>query len=206
MSLLALQPQRIPLFPLSTPLLPDSVMALQIFEVRYLHLIKKCHAEQTPFGIVAIRQGSEVQKAGLNEETLYTVGCLARVYSIDTIHPALLRMVCLGGSRFNLANSRKEGLGLWYADATLLAEDPNVDIPSNLQSCADKLGALIAQSQRQGVIEQLPFKAPYRLDEAGWVANQWAMLLPLTTDDKIAIMSVIDPVQRLTQVSAWLDR
>jgi hypothetical protein len=206
MSLLALQPQRIPLFPLSTPLLPDSVMALQIFEVRYLHLIKKCHAEQTPFGIVAIRQGSEVQKAGLDEETLYTVGCLARVDSIDTIHPALLRIVCLGGSRFNLSNARKEGLGLWYADATLLAEDPNVDIPANLQSCADKLGALIAQSQRQGVIEQLPLKAPYRLDEAGWVANQWAMLLPLTTDDKIAIMSVIDPVQRLTQVSAWLDR
>lgn len=205
MSLLALQPQRIPLFPLSTPLLPDAVMALQIFEVRYLHLIKKCHAEQTPFGIVAIRQGSEVQKAGLDEETLYTVGCLARVDSIDIIHPALLRIVCLGGSRFNLSNARKEGLGLWYADATLLAEDPNVDIPANLQSCADKLGALIAQSQRQGVIEQLPLKAPYRLDEAGWVANQWAMLLPLTTDDKIAIMSVIDPVQRLAQVSAWLD-
>lgn len=201
-----MQTQRIPLFPLSTPLLPDAVMALQIFEVRYLHLIKKCYAEQTPFGIVAIRQGDEVQKAGLAEETLYTVGCLARVDSVDTIHPALLRIICLGGSRFELTNARKEGLGLWYADAALVNEDPRVDIPPNLQICADKLGALIAQSQRQGVIEQLPLKAPYRLDEAGWVANQWAMLLPLNTDDKVAIMSVIDPVERLTQVSAWLDR
>lgn len=201
-----MQPQRIPLFPLSTPLMPDSVMALQIFEVRYLHLIKKCYAEQTTFGIVAIRQGSEVQRAGLDEETLYKVGCLARVDSIDTIHPALLRIVCLGSSRFTLANARKEGLGLWYADATILAEDPNVDIPAKLQICADKLGALIAQSQRQGVIEQLPLKAPYRLDEAGWVANQWAMLLPLTTDDKVAIMSVNDPVERLRQISSWLNR
>jgi len=200
-----LQPQRIPLFPLSTLLLPDSIMALQIFEVRYLHLIKKCHAEQTPFGIVAIRQGSEVQKAGLDEETLYSLGCLAWVDSVDTIHPALLRIICRGSSRFSLSNARKEGLGLWFADATFLPEDPHVDIPANLQACADKLGALIAQSQRQGVIEQLPLKAPYRLDEAGWVANQWAMLLPLTTDDKVNIMSINDPVERLSQISTWLD-
>jgi Lon protease-like protein len=130
---------------------------------------------------------------------------LAWVDSIDTIHPALLRIICRGGVRFSLSNTRKEGLGLWFADATCLPEDPNVDIPTNLQPCADKLGALIAQSQRQGVIEQLPLKAPYRLDEAGWVANQWAMLLPLTTDDKVTIMSINDPVERLTQVSAWLD-
>ncbi len=87
----------------------------------------------------------------------------------------------------------------------ILPEDANVDIPANLQTCADKLGALIAQSQRQGVIEQLPLKAPYRLDEAGWVANQWAMLLPLTTEDKVNIMSINDPVERLSQISAWLE-
>lgn len=180
-------------------------MALQIFEVRYLHLIKKCHAEQTPFGIVAIRQGSEVQKAGLDEETLFSLGCLAWVEIIDIIHPALLRINCRGGRRFSLSNARKEGLGLWFADATFLPEDPHIDIPANLQNCADKLGALIAQSQRQGVIEQLPLKAPYRLDEAGWVANQWAMLLPLTTEDKVTIMAINDPVERLSQISTWLD-
>lgn len=200
-----MQPQRIPLFPLSTPLLPNAMMALQIFEVRYLHLIKKCYAEQTPFGIVAIKQGHEVQKAGGEDESLYKVGCLALVKTVDTIHPALLRIVCHGSQRFTLTQARKEGLGLWYADATVMDEDPNVAIPATLQTCADKLGALIAQSQRSGVVDQLPITTPYRLDEAGWVANQWAMLLPLTTEDKVSIMSINDPLERLSQIKHWLD-
>jgi uncharacterized protein len=87
----------------------------------------------------------------------------------------------------------------------VMDEDPNVAIPATLQTCADKLGALIAQSQRRGVVDQLPITTPYRLDEAGWVANQWAMLLPLTTEDKVSIMSINDPLERLSQIKHWLD-
>ena len=122
------------------------------------------------------------------------MGCLASVETVDTIHPALLRIVCHGSQRFTLTQARKEGLGLWYAHATVIDEDPNVAIP-----------ALIAQSQRRGVVDQLPITTPYRLDEAGWVANQWAMLLPLTTEDKVSIMSINDPVERLSQIKHWLD-
>jgi hypothetical protein len=181
------------------------MMALQIFEVRYLHLVKKCYADHTPFGIVAIKQGYEVQKAGGEDESLYKVGCLASVETVDTIHPALLRIVCHGSKRFTLTQARKEGLGLWYADAAVLDDDPVVEIPDTLQICADKLGALIAQSQRRGVVDQLPITTPYRLDEAGWVANQWTMLLPLNTEDKISIMSINDPLERLSQIKHWLN-
>lgn len=198
-----MQSQSLPLFPLSSPLFPDAVIALQIFEVRYLHLIKKCYAERTPFGIVAIKEGSEVQRAG-KEELLYTTGCLTLVDVVDTIHPAFLRIKCHGAQRFTLSNPRKENLGLWHADVVLCPEDSVVDIPPELQSCADKLGALIAQSQRQGVVDQLPIRSPYRLDEAGWVANQWAMLLPLNTFEKIALLQQSDPLERLKMISNWL--
>jgi len=36
----------IPLFPLSHGVFPDGMLQLQIFEVRYLDLIKRCHREQ----------------------------------------------------------------------------------------------------------------------------------------------------------------
>lgn len=180
-------------------------MALQIFEVRYLHLIKKCYANHTPFGIVAIKEGGEVEKAGVHE-SLHAVGCLAHIDIVDTIHPALLRIKCTGGKRFSLTQPRKESLGLWFADCTLWAEDEVIAIPLPLQKCADQLGALIAQSQRKGIIDQLPIKAPYRLDEAGWVANQWAMLLPISAEDKVALLSNHDPIERLRQIFDWLEQ
>ncbi|MDG1109787.1 MAG: peptidase S16, partial [Burkholderiaceae bacterium] len=36
----------IPLFPLSSVLFPEGTLHLQIFEVRYLDLIKRCHQQQ----------------------------------------------------------------------------------------------------------------------------------------------------------------
>ena len=54
----------IPLFPLSTGLFPEGMLQLQIFEVRYLDLIKRCHQQQQPFGVVSIKHGKEVQVPG----------------------------------------------------------------------------------------------------------------------------------------------
>ena len=42
----------LPLFPLGTVLFPDGMLPLQIFEVRYLDMIGKCHKTGAPFGVV----------------------------------------------------------------------------------------------------------------------------------------------------------
>jgi Lon protease-like protein len=57
-----LQLQSLPLFPLGTVLYPDSRLPLRIFEVRYLDMIGKCHKNGTPFGVVALTEGSEVRQ------------------------------------------------------------------------------------------------------------------------------------------------
>lgn len=41
----------IPLFPLNTVLFPDGYLPLQVFEVRYLDMVKKCIASGQPFAI-----------------------------------------------------------------------------------------------------------------------------------------------------------
>ena len=48
-----------PLFPLTTVLFPQGVLNLQIFEVRYLDLMKKCLRDNTPFGVVSLLDGNE---------------------------------------------------------------------------------------------------------------------------------------------------
>ncbi len=50
----------IPLFPLHTVLCPGIVLPLHVFEERYRALTRHCLETRTPFGIVLIREGTEV--------------------------------------------------------------------------------------------------------------------------------------------------
>ena len=58
----ALKLTSLPLFPLGTVLYPGGLLPLQIFEVRYLDMIGKCHKAGAPFGIISLTEGSEVRR------------------------------------------------------------------------------------------------------------------------------------------------
>ena len=49
---------QLPLFPLQTVLFPGGWMPLRIFEVRYLDMIKRCHAAGAPFGVVCLSEAN----------------------------------------------------------------------------------------------------------------------------------------------------
>lgn len=194
----------IPLFPLSTTLFPDSLLPLRIFEARYLHMIKQCHRDGTPFGVVALREGSETQKPGI-EESMHSTGCLAHLMDVQEVEQGLLFVRSSGGQRFRLDGSERGALGLWHGQVRLLDEDIPTDIPPDLQPIANQLGALIADAQKQGVESQLPITRPYRLDECGWVANQWANLLAIDNEQKKQLLIEDDPLTRLTQIKLLLE-
>ena len=163
-------------------------------------MIKQCQREQQPFGVVMLHQGREVQQAGVME-TPGTWGCLAHLESVEQVQPALLRVVCRGGHRFQLMNAERGPYGRWRGQARCCEPDAAVDIPPELQPLPDRLGSLIADAQRRGMEAMLPLMPPYRLDEAGWVANRWAELLPLAVPFKEHLLSTDDPLKRLQLVA-----
>src|SRR4051812_12019323 len=96
----------IPLFPLGTPLFPGIVLPLQIFERRYRRLMRDLltlpeAGDRRFFGVVAIRQGGEVQHIA-PAEALYDVGCTARVQAVRPQADGGFRIVTVGGERFRL--------------------------------------------------------------------------------------------------------
>jgi len=195
--------ERIPLFPLSQGVFPDGVLRLQIFEVRYLDLIRRCHREQTPFGVAWLAQGNEVAVPG-QVPRLHPVGTLAHIEDLQTVQAALLRVRCVGGRRFTLGAIEAGPFGVWYCHVEYVPEDLPVPIPPELQPLANRLGKGIAQAQADQLLDQLPLQAPYRLDECGWVANRWAELLPLTAEEKLALLAQASPLARLTEVATYL--
>ena len=96
----------IPLFPLGTPLFPGVVLPLHVFEPRYRRLMRDLHepaeaSDRRFFGVVAIRQGWEVEQVA-PAEALYDVGCTARVRTRGRPARRRFRDRHGGGDRFRL--------------------------------------------------------------------------------------------------------
>jgi Lon protease-like protein len=192
--------QTIPLFPLSQGVFPDGMLPLQIFEVRYLDLIKRCHQQQLPFGIAWIQQGSEVQVPG-EIPALHSLGCMAHIREMEQVQPNFFRIVCQGGLRFQLHDVQPGPYGVWQGTVSYLAQDEEVEVPAAMQSFADRLGKVIAKAQQQGVIDRLPIFPPYQLDQCGWVANRYAEAMPLSAAIKLQLLGELDPLKRLEAVT-----
>ena len=204
----------LPLFPLGTVLYPDGLLPLQIFEVRYLDMIGKCHRNGTPFGVVSLTQGTEVRLPnaepsgdGFADEAFHSVGTLATITDYAVPQPGLMVIRCTGTQRFNINRSEKLKHGLWVADVTLLTDDLAVPIPDDLQPAVDALKKLILSLQKRNVpAEQMPILTPYQFDDCGWVANRWCELLPIPVALKQQFMALDNPLLRLELVNDILDR
>jgi hypothetical protein len=95
----------IPLFPLETPLFPGVVLPLQIFEPRYRQLVADLtalpEAADRRFGVVAIRQGWEVERVA-PAEALFDVGCTAVLRMVAPRLDGGYRVAAVGDERFRL--------------------------------------------------------------------------------------------------------
>jgi uncharacterized protein len=50
----------IPLFPLNTVLFPQGLIPLRVFEIHYLDMVRDCLRNNTPFGVVNIVRGDDI--------------------------------------------------------------------------------------------------------------------------------------------------
>jgi Lon protease-like protein len=191
----------LPLFPLQLVLFPGAVLNLRIFEARYLDLVAECMRTQQSFGVVCLKQGSEAgQKARAVQ--FERVGTLARIEEVDADQPGILRVRCTGSQRFRIqGQAAQRENGLWTARVQPLADDPaRAPGPAVLQTVT-ALAEAISKLQAQ---DMQPFLPPYRLDDAGWVANRWCELLPVSAAAKQKLMELDDPVIRLSLVDGFL--
>ena len=192
--------RELPLFPLQAVLFPGGLLGLKVFEARYLDLIAACLREREPFGVVALRSGSEAGKQAA-AVTFEAVGTLAELISADSDQPGILQVRCRGSQRFRVASSRRQPDGLWLARIVPLADDATLAPGAALLGTARALATAIATLTAQG---EAPFPSPYRFDDAGWVANRWCEILPISRAAKQKLMELPDPTLRLQLVDDFL--
>ncbi len=192
----------VPLFPLQTVLFPGGILGLKVFEARYLDLIGHCLRKGEPFGVVCLKQGAEVQAARADAATrLEACATLAQLDEVDADQPGILQIRCIGTRRVKLASPWQQGDGLWRAHGTPVQPDERVNPPEALHGTVQALVDAIASMRDQGLE---PFTLPHELGDAGWVANRWCEILPISLAAKQRLMELEDPAMRLKLVDEFL--
>jgi len=190
-----------PLFPLQTVLFPGGLLHLKVFEARYLDLVGACLRANAPFGVVCLAQGAEAG-ANPNGVRIETTGVFARIDDVDSEQQGILRLRCTGLQRFRLtAAPTQQPNGLWVAPVETLADDPPQPPAAAMRATVEALSQAAAALKEQGTGA---IAEPLRLDDAGWVANRWCELLPISLAAKQKLMELDDPAVRLKLVDEFL--
>jgi Lon protease-like protein len=191
----------LPLFPLHSVLFPGGLLSLKVFEARYLDLVGDCLRERKPFGVVSIKQGSEVRRTSNDPTVFETTGTMAELIDVDSAQPGILQVRCKGVQRFEVKGTTQEADGLWVAEAMLVPDDEVVAPAEAMHETVRGLANAIATMKSQGTE---PFLQPYAFDNAGWVANRWCEILPISIAAKQKLMELPDAQVRLQLVNDFL--
>ncbi|MDR3707634.1 MAG: LON peptidase substrate-binding domain-containing protein [Capsulimonadaceae bacterium] len=93
--------ERVPIFPLQAVLFPGTSIPLNIFEARYTQMVEECLAANSPFGVVLIVEGTDVDD-GSGPPVISSVGCLARISRSDKLDDGRYYIEATGSTRFIL--------------------------------------------------------------------------------------------------------
>ena len=189
------------LFPLRSVLFPGGLLRLKVFEARYLDLVSRCLRERRPFGVVALRRGTEARTAPDEGVEFESVGTLAELIDVDSAQPGILHLRCRGTHRFAVRASSQQADGLWVAQAAVLADDddtaPTAEMLPTVRGLAGAMKALREQGSE-------PFIEPFVFERAGWVANRWCEILPISLAAKQKLLELPDGLVRLQLVDEYL--
>lgn len=189
----------IPLFPLGTVLLPHGRLPLQIFERRYIDMVAKCMREQTGFGVVWLRQGSEVDEEGASSALqIGDYGTLAHIVDWDQLPNGLLGITIEGSQRFHIDESWVEESGLNVARVELEPDLAPELLPVEGASMVDVLQGL----QRHPEVKRLNLSVDY--EDAWSVCFALTQLLPVGSPLKYELLGLTDISTLIDQLDQLL--
>jgi uncharacterized protein len=188
---------KLALFPLNTVLFPGSILPLQIFEQRYLNLIKECMKQQTGFVTVLISEGKEVGAA----PQIYRVGCYVEIIDWQSLPNGLLGISVQAKYRVRLSDSSVRDDGLLFAETTSLESefDDSQELPKGFEPLSATLQQLLKHPYAQHYEDTINF------DKASDVCFRLSELLPISNKHKQLLLESDTMIQMLDQLALHIN-
>jgi uncharacterized protein len=184
--------KRSALFPLNSVLFPGCKLPLQIFEQRYLRLIKTCMRDNHGFVVILISLGKE---AGDTPET-YSIGTYVEIVDWEMLENGLLGITIEAKYRVRVSNPCAQDDGLMTGEIETLPMADEADIDKDIQ-IADLID-ILKQLEQHPYIEQQVMEVDYSCTKD--VCDKLSQLLPLdplTKQSLLEINTTAEKVDRL---------
>ncbi|HET7152148.1 MAG TPA: LON peptidase substrate-binding domain-containing protein [Candidatus Kapabacteria bacterium] len=177
---MALQTEKLGLFPLNVVLFPTALIPLHIFEERYKTLINECLTNRSEFGINFLNNGK-----------ISNVGCGAKVMQLIKRHEDGKLDVIIEGTRRFYAKEFTDGVAPYLMGTVswLMDENDTIDQHLLLQTI-DLYNELVEKVYRNGEVETIdpadyPDGASFKIaQKAGMDLQQRQKLLEINSEDE----------------------
>lgn len=176
-------------------------MDLQIFEVRYLDMVKDCMRQDSGFGIVMIVEGEQVlRNSELQLPSVSHYGTYCKIVDFDQRPNGLLLISVEGQTKFVIRDQFEQADRLMKADIEFLASEEAKPVPKIHEHLASLLSTLIEHQS----LKDRRFDIDY--SEARDVGARLTELLPCPNRYKQRLLEMNDPIARLGEIEKLLER
>ncbi len=186
---------QIPLFPLNVVLFPEGELKLRIFEPRYIDMVSDCLRNDTGFGVCLIQEDKDIGKSA----DFFSMGTYAKIIDWSQMEDGLLGIVIKGEKRFRVNSHKSSKNNLRVGEIDWLSDDDN-PMPASYQNFSDLLKEIVVRYE-------LPIgNMPDRFDEANWVSERLAELLPFDLSIKQEILEMNSASNRFEYMETLLKK
>lgn len=175
---------------------PGGVLPLRIFEPRYLDMVSDCLRNDTPIGVILIRDGREVGQAA----DTFAMGTLSIISYWNRRNDGLLGITLRGIQRFRLLSHEVMPNQLVMAEVEDLPAPQSLEVHSKYQPMANLLRKIIAQ------LEPPYTTMPAHYDNLEWVSARLCEFLPMPLESKQQLLECDDIISRIEQLYMMMQR
>ena len=185
----------LPIFPLGLVALPRSIQSLQIFEPRYVNMIKSCMSDD--HGFVIVLQNNESTDFGISKKGTYV-----EIIDFNNLPNGLLGITVKSENKVSIKNIYQLEDGLHIAEIKPEI-DPEVDNQALIAEYPEIIN-ILSQLIKHPKINELPIKVDF--NSADSIAYHLAGLIPLSMKQRQNLLEAFDASQRLSILSKYIEK
>ncbi len=193
--------KRLPLFPLESIVFPNGLLALRIFETRYIDMVRHCMREQSSFVVTANQRLEETQDI----LTPHLIGTRVDIIDFEQLPDGLLGITIHGKEKVDIANIQEQADSLLTADISSSQLDSEENIPEDFALLAKVLKKMFPEIQSHyGESAQQYMSENYQ--DASWVSSRLVEVLPMDVQMKVELLRMQDSGERVRVIYEALER
>ena len=186
---------KLPVFPLGLVVLPGTIQTLQIFEPRYLSMVKDCMNSESGFVIT-------LSNDNISGESFMSQGTFVDIIDFNQLPNGLLGITVKGREKVSIKSIEQVESGLHYASISPIAE-PVVDDQAVLAKFPDLINVL-SQLKDHPQVKLLPLEIDMLSAES--VSYQLGGLIPISPMQKQTLLEAFDSKQRMNILAKLVNK